>query len=776
MKSVSRVLVGCALFASITVLSVVPAQAQVQCNAAGDTCSNSGTVGDNAVIQPTANSGGNASFTNSGTFGNNAVIQATVNGGHGDASITNTGTFGNAAVLQATSNVSGNATITNSGTFGNNAVLQANANNGNASITTSGTFGNAAVLQATGGGAGSASLTNSGTMGNNAVLQSNTSNGDATTTNTGTIGGSGVLQSLASGSGNATTTNTGTLGSFTIIDAQASGNGNATAINSGTAANTFEAVTLGNGTATAVNSGTILGSAGILEAFAGGNGNAAGINSGTMGAGTFVEVTTNGSGSATFANSGTIGPNAVVEVSANGTGNATFSNSGIAIGTVVVQAAHGIADLTNTAGSLIVGSIQLSGPNKVLEFVGGNYIYTLQSLAGVQINAHGAPFVVAGNTVAVLDPTGFALADRSVTNFAGGISSLLQDRFTGMGIAGAGAGSAMMPMGFAPETGLDRISAAHDAFVGMPSVSMSYASDDSKARNALAMYTKAPAPAVPVNDITVWTSGFGGERHQSAFDDIQRARDDAFGAAIGVDRQFTPDLRLGVFAGGGSSRLRTDFNVQNVDSDYGFAGAYGRFDRRAWYLDFALFGGGISSKETRQVANNLVGFETATASYNGWFISPDVTAGYRVFTDWGVVTPKARLRYVGGTLDGYTETGSAQGLSVGARNFNDVEERLGVELSTIRPVGLLPGTMKLTGEVDAVGLQRLGDDTINAVLLAQNLAFTTPGKAQAFGGAASAMIEWRPKNNVALYVSAEGMLMDDHSSSWVGKGGVRVGF
>ena len=395
-------------------------------------------------------------------------------------------------------------------------------------------------------------------------------------------------------------------------------------------------------------------------------------------------------------------------------------------------------------------------------------------MAGVQVNAHGAPFVVSGNTVAVLDPTGFALADRSVTNFAGGVSSMLQDRFSGMGVGGGARSS--MPMGFAAEpAGLDRVAAAHDAFSGMPSVSMSYASDDSKARNALAMYTKAPAAPVPVNDITVWTSGFGGERHQSAFENIQRTRDDAYGAAIGIDRQFTPNWRLGVFAGGGSSQLRSAFTVQNVNSDYGFGGVYGRYDRHDWYVDLALFGGGISSKGTRQVANNLVGFETATASYNGWFFSPDVTAGYRMFTNWGVITPKARVRYVGGTLDGYTESGSTQGLSVGARDLSDIEERLGVEFSGNKSVEFAPGWLKITAEFDAVGLQRLGDNTINAVLLAQNIAFTTPGRSQAFGGAASTIIEWRPVNNVSLYVSGEAMVMDDHSFSVVGKGGVRVG-
>jgi outer membrane autotransporter protein len=728
MKSLPRVSVVCAL-TSIAALPVSPTQAAVVCTTSGNdvTCTQADTVGNGVPMVATANNGGNASATNTGTFGSAAFIESTANGaGTGNATAINAGTTGDAMNLLASTNGGGNATVSNTGTSGKNDTLQAFAfGTGNATATNAGTTGDNLTIQ-TQAGTGSATTSNTGTTGNNATVQATTGTGTATATNTGTVGNHSFLNSFSGSTGNVIVTNSGTFGTNANI----------------------QAITV-NGTATATNSGTI-------------------------GAGSTVGASTN-SGNATVTNSGTIGPNGTV-TAATGNGNATVVNSGTILSQVAVSSLSGTATLTNTAGSLIVGTIGLSGTTKILNFVGGgNYVYTLQSMAGVQVNANGAPFAVSGNTVAVLDPTGFALADRSVTNFAGFVSSVLQDRFSGMGVAGGARSSA--PLGFAAEpAGFDRISAAHDAFSGMPTVSMSYASDDSKARHALAMSTKAPvAPAVPLNDITVWTSGFGGERHQSAYDNIQRARDDAYGAAIGVDRLFTPDLRLGVFAGGGASQLRTDFNVQNVDSNYGFGGVYGRYDRHDWYVDLALFGGGISSKSTRQVANNLAGFETATANYNGWFFSPDVTAGYRMFTNWGIVTPKARVRYVGGTLDGYTETGSAQGLTVGSRDLSDIEERLGVEVSSTRPVGYAPGWIKLTAELDAVGLQRLGDNTINAVLLAQNIAFTTPGKSQAFGGAASAIVEWKPVHNVSLYLSAEGMVMDDHSYSVVGKGGVRVG-
>ena len=79
-------------------------------------------------------------------------------------------------------------------------------------------------------------------------------------------------------------------------------------------------------------------------------------------------------------------------------------------------------------------------------------------------------------------------------------------------------------------------------------------------------------------------------------------------------------------------------------------------------------------------------------------------------------------------------------------------------------------------EFSGVGLQRLGDNTINTVLLAQNLAFAAPGRREAYGGVVNAGLDWRPKSNLSFFVSAEGMATNDAAWSAVGKGGVRVGF
>jgi uncharacterized protein with beta-barrel porin domain len=695
--------------------------------------------------------GGNATVTNSGSNTASGILGAgivvtTLQGGN--ATATNSGT--NTGGLDAQTDQGGNATVTNSGgnTGGINVVT---VNGGSATATNSGTNTDSLSVQTNNGGDATATNSGSNTAGISAVTENG---GNATATNSGS--NTGDIQAVTFKGGNATATNSGsnTDSGITVI---AENGGNATVTNSGSNTGGIQAATFKGGNVTVTNSGNITGGDVFAEAL--GVGNATVINSGSTTSGIHAVAA---GGNATVINSGIVNPvvGAAIQVNSSGA----------------------TATLTNIVGGRVMGDITLSGLNDTVNFQGGNWLFTVVSESSnghtfnaPTINTNGAPFVVTpassgGFTIAVLDATTFALADRALTNFTGEVQQMPQGRFDGMAVGGGSGGST--PLGFAgaPSTpGL--ANEATQAFSGIPSVAMSYASDPQP------LLGKAPTAAASYYDTTIWASGFGGERKQNADGVVLPATDIAYGGALGIDRAFGPNLRLGAFAGGGASREDVELSVQSIDSTYAFGGGYGRFDWVSQYLDFSLYGGGINNSSTRQVANNTVasGLEVATASYGGWFISPALTYGYRIPFKDILVTPRFSLRYVGGALDGFSESGSEQDLSVGRRSINDLEERAELEFSALKQVSF-GGTVKSTIGIGAIGLERLGNQTIDTVLLGQNLSFVTPGRASAVGGVLDAGIQYHPAGNVSLFISAEGTAMSDRSYSGAATGGARVSF
>jgi hypothetical protein len=551
---------------------------------------------------------------------------------------------------------------------------------------------------------------------------------DGTVNNLGTISGVGAGSIGISSLEGVNVVNSGTISgqSFGIFTSQA-GNNNLSSITN------FRTISAGE-------NGVGIDAGGPLKLFNSGTITAPGLQ---LGSGVIA------TSDATITNSGSIS-GGLIGIKVVGTANIVNSGTIASLGGVGGKAIElfGSADtLTLLPGSKIIGVIEMGGGNDVVNFRSGGgvaQLVTLQNFTGT-INTSGAgPVVHNATQIASLDPTAFALADRSLLDFTGGISALVQGRLAGADANGR------------PATG---------------AIAVSYTPDDRK------LIGKAP-PAGYAAPYVVWTEGFGGTRTQKATDELLRATSTAWGGVIGVDRQVRGDLLLGAFVGGGTSRLSVEQNSQRIDTDHVVGGVYGRFDWVSQFFDFKLQGGSSDNRSTRQVFSNLApnGLENASAHYGGWFISPELSYGLRYGLGSGyTLTPMARVRYVAGVLDGYSETGSGQGLSVGRHTLQNVEERGEVELARTSQFGLTD-TIRTYMHGGVIALQRVGDTTVNTTLIGQSFNFATPGKDSATGAVAGAGFDLTVSGRVSVFGAIEGTVMSDKSRTGTAKGGMRVAF
>lgn len=748
----------------------------------------------------------------------------------GNAITNNFGMISGVTGLTTESFLGGNATSNNSGTVlaqiatvANDGGAALTINSGNAfSISTSTALIGALV-------SGPATTINTGTVTSDISTNSD-GGGNATTNNAGTVGGLIVTQTTNGGAGfgagTATTTNSGTADS--IINQTFDG-GNAVVVNSGTLSGLFGPAgifnaTVTDGTATTINSGTVSGGISTLTGLNSGGGDAVTVNSGKVNGDVTTAAGANGfsgAGNASFVNTGTVdttsGPfGAVQVVSLGGTasaynagkiygefdafagpgGSAIISNAGLIDGSLfgtaidLTQSFGGFPNptipttLNILPGSRIIGNIFLNGDlspgsvgTNVNIFAGRDISSTLTFGSvgcGCVVNGltdsgsivtvfGGAPFVIVGNTFSVLDPTSFAVQDKNVADFSHTLSSMITSRLNNpVSISGGST-----PIGFAP-TGSVAADMARDAFAGISS--LNYASSDR------VLFSN---PSVTASDGTsVWAQGFAGQRIQDADAPTLRSMNNFFGGMIGADKTFRPGLRLGGLLGAGSIKSTIDVNSGDTKSDIVFGGVYGRYAMNQAFMDFALLGGHSGNDLRRNMANNLVpgGIETATADYNGWFISPEFAYGVKMPVGTNLtLTPTARVRYLAAGFGGYQESGATTNLTVASRTSHNFEERGEVTLThTSDP---LPNQrMQISGTFGLLALQRVGDTTVNTILLGQNLPFAMPGQNDVFGVYSGVGFDWRHRNGVTVFGAAEYTATTDSSRTATAKGGVRVAF
>ncbi|MBX9824420.1 MAG: autotransporter domain-containing protein [Xanthobacteraceae bacterium] len=667
-----------------------------------------------------------ASVTNSGiiTGGQRGIVTT------GTVSVINSGT------ISATIGVGVDgqtANVTNSGTI-SGPLFGITASTAN--VTNSGTISGGEGIAA-----GIANVSNSGTIsGTDFGIRAVTT---ANVTNSGIISASVGIDAIT-----ANVTNSGSISGVRGIEATA-----ANVNNSGSISGSLEGIIAT--TASVTNSGIITGrQRGIVT-----TGTVSVINSGTISAtvGVGVEGQT-----ANVTNSGTIsGPLFGITAS-----TANVSNSGIISGGIAALQFAGNPDtLTLLPGSRIIGAINLAGGGDTVNFRGGNHNLTFDTLAGATVTGT-TPFVVSGNRAVAIDPTPFAMADRNLMDFSRMISAVIPEIET----AAAGtSGSAPLAFSGSARSAADVVG---DTFAAaIPSLS-AYAGETAVLGNPTAVYA---------GGTTVWARGFAGKRVQEADGVLLRTENQFYGGMLGAEWQAGPNWRLGLFAGGGETKSSLDLNYGETKSTLVFGSAYARYRLANAFLYLAVQGGRSGNDTQRRINNNLVagGIETATASFDGWYVSPEAHFGiHHALGTWGgaayTLSPSLRVRYLYASFDGYTESGSSANLTVGRRSVQDFEERGELKLTRTETFGATAAiATSIYGGVLAV--QRVGNTTVDAALLGQAIPFATPGENNVWGGYGGAGLAWRAER-ITVFGAAEYTALSDNSAIVSGRAGLRVTF
>ena len=148
----------------------------------------------------------------------------------------------------------------------------------------------------------------------------------------------------------------------------------------------------------------------------------------------------------------------------------------------------------------------------------------------------------------------------------------------------------------------------------------------------------------------IWAAPFGGAREQNGVGVLADGTHYFGGGMLGAG--WGTVMRVGVFVGGSAGQLDVD-NVQTIDMQTVFGGAYAQ---RAWgdlLLDARFLMGSMDHDSTRRMGPNSAGVK-----YTSIFLSPEIgiaTNMQLMSRLWA--TPRLRVRYAGLFTEGFRERG-----------------------------------------------------------------------------------------------------------------------
>ncbi|WP_375568335.1 autotransporter domain-containing protein [Ahrensia marina] len=457
------------------------------------------------------------------------------------------------------------------------------------------------------------------------------------------------------------------------------------------------------------------------------------------------------------------------------TNSGTISGGDFAIEVTNINPGSNDTTLTLNAGSILIGHVDLGRGTNTLNIGEG---LSLNSMFEAPDGNSTVPILgtTSGHLVAVLDQTTGARTERQVVAIDPSAFASFDDALAAL-VSGIG------------QTVQGRQAALRsDPALGFAS---SFASRYAAAQEeSLVAFSDLDLDNTPhLNPNRFWIEGFGAYREDDS-NRVGRTFESLTGGLVaGVDVPLDAITSVGVMAGFAASRSENETDTQETDTMSYYAGVY--VSTEAWGLawDASLTLGYTDYDQERITANNLVatGLETASADFGGWFINPQVTVTNSTSTGlsptatglMGFALPTIEqsltLAYAGLFLDGTTETGTTNPLTLDDRDVHIASARaaLALPFEALHANGALT-TISLIGGIEA--RTQFGDDAISGTLLGQTVSTTLDDDDTALGGFLGLAGEHQTSSGLTAYANAEAMLETNSAYQISATAGLRIAF
>jgi len=297
------------------------------------------------------------------------------------------------------------------------------------------------------------------------------------------------------------------------------------------------------------------------------------------------------------------------------------------------------------------------------------------------------------------------------------------------------------------------------------------------ARDAYAMFTKAPSVIPFEQRWSVWAAGFGGSQTTDGNATVgsNNTTSSVYGTAVGADYRISPYTIAGfALAGGG-----TNFSVAGSGSghsDLFQAGAFVKHTVGQAYISAALAYGWQDITTNRTVT--AAGTNQLRAQFDANAFSGRLEGGYRFVTPWvgGIgITPYAAAQFTTFDLPGYAEQAivgsNVFALAYNAKDVTDTRTELGIR--TDKSFAMRDGILTLRGRLAWAHDYDPNRSIASTFQALPGASFVVNGAAQAADSAlVTASVEKKWLNGWSAAATFEGEF-SDVTRSYAGKGVVR---